>query len=348
MKKIKFVFSLLFVAVFFSSCVKDFEALVNRIEDLEAKLSQTPSNENQRQDTLTNPAAVDLSALENALAELQERLELLEGATAPADANLDNIILAVSELQNALDGIKNADPEAVDFTPINEQIDDLRTEIANLPLIPQSDIDAILSRLEALENALEKHHPATSGTHEEHEWVDLGLSVMWATYNIGATSPDEPGDYFAWGATLPQTSYALDMYFDKTYEKYNESKTILDDKDDVANAEWHGAWRMPTVEEFDELYKNCTSEWITFFDVAGRLFTSKTTGESIFLPAAGRYIDDAPVKVGETGYYWTRSLNETKINYAYTPNFTATNQTTGGGYDRQNGQPVRAVYPRVK
>ena len=103
------------------------------------------------------------------------------------------------------------------------------------------------------------------GKHEGYEYVDLGLSVKWATCNVGATTPEGYGDYFAWGETKPKDYYAwstykycdsssltLTKYCSKSYygkDSFSDNKTILDSEDDAATVNWGGAWRMPTKEE---------------------------------------------------------------------------------------------------
>ena len=154
-----------------------------------------------------------------------------------------------------------------------------------------------------------------------HEYVDLGLSVKWATCNVGATKPEEYGDYFAWGETQPKSNYDWSTYkycngSYKTLTKYNNSssygtvdnKTTLDLSDDAARANWGGSWRMPTRAEQDELRNNCTWTWTTQNGVNGYKVTSKSNGNSIFLPAAGYRDDSSLNNAGSTGYYWSSSL----------------------------------------
>jgi hypothetical protein len=163
-------------------------------------------------------------------------------------------------------------------------------------------------------------------------YVDLGLSVRWATFNVGASAPEEYGDYFAWGETTPyyeagyaqedpqshwkdgkSSGYAWSSYkycngSYNTFTKYcndssygnngfTDTKTTLDPEDDVSHVVWGGSWRMPTHSELAELINsdNCTWTWITRYGVNGYLVTSKKSGFegiSIFLPAAGRRNDD--------------------------------------------------------
>ena len=114
-----------------------------------------------------------------------------------------------------------------------------------------------------------------------HVWVDLGLSVKWATCNVGANSPEDYGDYFAWGEITPKTIYTTSNY------SYSDNPTILPLSNDAAHANWGGSWRMPTDAEMTELRSNCTWTWTSQNGVNGRKITSKSNGNSIFLPAAG-------------------------------------------------------------
>jgi hypothetical protein len=155
-----------------------------------------------------------------------------------------------------------------------------------------------------------------------YEYVDLGLSVKWATMNVGATSPEGYGDYFAWGETEPKEIYEWSTYkwCEGTYNsqiKYNnhssygrvDNKTTLELSDDVAHANWGGSWRMPTDAEMTELRNNCTWTWFIQNGVNGYKVTSKNNGNSIFLPAAGYRNDNSVYSVGSHGYYLSSSLN---------------------------------------
>ena len=154
-----------------------------------------------------------------------------------------------------------------------------------------------------------------------HEYVDLGLSVKWATCNVGASKPEEYGDYFAWGETQPKTTYDWRTYkwcngtcFTQTkyctdsYYGTVDNKTQLELSDDAARANWGGNWRMPTREERDELLNNCTWKWTTQNGVYGYKVTSKKNGNSIFLPAAGYRFVSSLYYAGSYGDYWSSSL----------------------------------------
>ena len=130
---------------------------------------------------------------------------------------------------------------------------------------------------------------------DKHEYVDLGLSVMWATTNVGAESAEEYGEYFAWGETEPKEAYSWDTYkwcnsADTSITKYNnaDGMTTLLPEDDAATVNWGGKWRTPTKEELAELRLSCTWEWTTLNGINGHQVTGPN-GNSIFIPAGGSY-----------------------------------------------------------
>ena len=192
------------------------------------------------------------------------------------------------------------------------------------------------------------------------EAVDLGLSVKWATFNLGATKPEEYGDYFAWGETEPKEEYTWvnykfrtsgDSYSNVKFSKYNTSssydpidnKTVLDPEDDAAAVNLGGSWRMPTLAECKELVNNCTWTWTTQNGVNGRL-VSGPNGNSIFLPAAGYRNGTSLYDAGSFGYYWSSSLFYTDNPYnAYYVYFYSGYVYWGRSY-RYLGSPVRPVY----
>ena len=165
------------------------------------------------------------------------------------------------------------------------------------------------------------------------EYVDLGLSVKWATCNVGATKPEESGDYFAWGETEPKSTYNWSTYkwcngSKTTLTKYNtksdygyvDNKTELEASDDAASVNWGGAWRMPTQAEQNELRTECTWEWTTQNGVYGYKVTSNKAGytdKSIFLPGTGYRYDSSLSSGVSDGYYWSSSLDTDNPGYAY-------------------------------
>lgn len=140
-----------------------------------------------------------------------------------------------------------------------------------------------------------------------HAYVDLGLpsGTLWATCNVGATTPEGYGDYFAWGETTTKSTYDESTYFD------NHNKTVLDPEDDAAHVNWGGSWRMPTEAECQELLDNCTWTWTTQNGINGYKVTSNKAGYTdkfIFLPAAGARFGSVLDGVGSYGIYWSSSL----------------------------------------
>jgi len=198
---------------------------------------------------------------------------------------------------------------------------------------------------------------STSGFENGHEWVDLGLSVKWATCNVGASSPSEYGDYFAWGETSPKSDYSwstLKYCSDDSgdsFTKYNtksdygsvDNKTRLDLSDDAARANWGGKWRMPTEAEFDELESNCTYTWTTQGGKNGYKVTSKKNGNSIFLPAAGDRYGTSVSNAGSYGYYWSSSLNTDGPFHAWYLYFNSSYFVTYNLGNRNHGFSVRPV-----
>ena len=186
------------------------------------------------------------------------------------------------------------------------------------------------------------------------EAVDLGLSVKWATMNVGATSPEDYGGYYAWGETEEKEYYEWSTYkwcngSSDTMTKYCtdsgygivDNKIVLDPEDDVAHVKWGGSWRMPTKEEQDELLNNCTWEWTTQNGVNGYKVTAPN-GNSIFLPAAGARSGAGVYRRGSDGYYWSSSLVSDYSGSAYLLYFDSGYYCWHGNY-RCYGLSVRPV-----
>jgi hypothetical protein len=170
-------------------------------------------------------------------------------------------------------------------------------------------------------------------SHEGHEYVDLGLSVKWATCNIGANSPEDYGEYYAWGETSTKSSY-LDDNCTTWNQKIDDIKGT---NRDVAHVKWGGDWRMPTKEEFDELCEKCNWEWTgSGYKVTG------PNGNSIYLPAAGCHSIEMLFGDGFVGYYWSSTPYSEGTQGAYDLFFDSDDQDAGWG-DRYYGYTVRPV-----
>ncbi len=167
-----------------------------------------------------------------------------------------------------------------------------------------------------------------SGSVNGHDYVDLGLpsGTLWATCNVGATSPADYGDYFAWGETTTKDWYTWENYKwlageNLKWSKYVteswygevDNKTVLEPEDDAATANWGAEWRMYTNEDMKELVENCVISYTSRLNSKGEMINghslvSKVNGAEVFLPAGGRFYESALEGVG-TGYYWTSNTD---------------------------------------
>ena len=164
---------------------------------------------------------------------------------------------------------------------------------------------------------------ASTGTENGYGWVDLGLSVKWATCNVGADSPEEYGDYFAWGETETKSEYTKGNC--PTYgltkselqsQGYIDSEGNLTAQYDAATANWGGDWRMPTYAELNELRTYCTWTWTTQNGVNG-YNVEGPNGNSIFLPAAGYRFGSSLDNAGSYGGYRSSTPYESIDYRAY-------------------------------
>lgn len=182
--------------------------------------------------------------------------------------------------------------------------------------------------------------------------IDLGLSVKWAAFNVGATAPSDYGDYYAWGETETKTNYDWSNYLDSpnrdanSFTKYAIGKqTQLDSEDDVAHVKWGGDWRMPTKAEVDELLQNCTCVLTSYGSHNGYVVIG-STGNAIFLPAAGFRNGDYLWFDGDFGCFWSSSFGDSfDSSGAYTLGFDSSGVGCYGSNSRMQGQSVRPVCP---
>ncbi len=178
----------------------------------------------------------------------------------------------------------------------------------------------------------------------EHGYVNLGLpsGTLWATCNVGADTPEDYGDYFAWGEI-----FTKEYFNEYTYDlknKYNASNETLELIDDVAYQKWGDKWKIPTETQIQELIDNCTWTWTTINNVNGYRVTG-TNGNSIFLPAAGFRYNMELVDVGSKGYYWSSS-HDNGDNAARSLLFSS-DSYSGHYYFRSYGWSVRPVRRNV-
>ena len=199
----------------------------------------------------------------------------------------------------------------------------------------------------------------------------MGLSVKWASFNLGAKKPEEYGDYFAWGEIEPYyssldpltwnegktgynwASYKWCMGSENTMIKYcsnseygyngfSDTKTVLDLEDDTANVNLGGNWRMPTDAEWTELRYNCTWTWTTQDGVNGYL-VSASNGNSIFLPFTGCLTSRTFHLKGSIGWYWSSSVNTDAPDEAWSW-VVYSERVYWGSARRCIGYSIRPVY----
>lgn len=199
-----------------------------------------------------------------------------------------------------------------------------------------------------------------SGRISDHDYVDLGLpsGCLWATNNVGANSPTEFGNYYAWGETFVKNNYSWSSYkwcdgSENSLTKYcfQEKNGTVDslkeitNYDDVVVIEWGAGWRMPTRKELEELIDGCTWVWVNDYKgsgIPGRVGISNTNRNTIFFPAAGFCDSTVCLEKGVNGYYWSSSIN---IPYS----MTAMDLVVSEPYfdyrnlERCYGLPIRAV-----
>ena len=153
-----------------------------------------------------------------------------------------------------------------------------------------------------------------------HEAVDLGLSVKWATCNVGASTPESIGGYYAWGETFTKDSYTWDNYtwldaINGKFIKYGEWYCVLKSSDDVATVKWGKGWRMPTKEEIDEFVTSCTKTAVHGKVYIDGKYRTRTigynivgpSGKSIYLPCSGYYVDTELKSTTSGAYFWSSS-----------------------------------------
>ncbi len=309
---------------------------------------------------------------EHTLAQL--KVNLTFGETMGTSIEVKSVCLSNVALNGTFTAW-NANDQCEWDTPINPGeitlLKNSETEFECI-LVPQT-IDDYYINVEAIVDGIEKRYQFESSglvleqgktytlplqVGEDYPYVDLGLpsGLLWAKCNIGATAPEEVGDYFAWGETAPKTSYNWTGEGDYKYgiydyqdtdnygtTKYNniDGKTTLEATDDAATTIWGSEWRTPTVDEFNELLTKCTWTATSRNDVSGYEVKGQN-GNSIFIPVSGyRRIDD--LNAPTSGYYWTSSLVQSEVRSASILQLDIMSGASVSGSMRYFGLPVRAV-----
>ena len=176
--------------------------------------------------------------------------------------------------------------------------------------------------------------------------VDLGLSVKWASYNVGATAPEEYGELYSWGELKKKDDYGDE----NTYQYYNNQtggymnigSSISDTQYDVAGVQWGGKWRIPILSEMDELRKECIWQWVTYKGINGVLVTG-INGNCIFLSAAGDCNGKEVDFRGSIGAYWSGTLNDRYSYNSYCLCFDSSSWYLSNAGRRRSGLSIRPV-----
>lgn len=179
----------------------------------------------------------------------------------------------------------------------------------------------------------EVRNQAADGKVRGHEYVDLGLSVKWATCNLGAESPYEYGDFYSWGELKSKRDFTS-----SATEGQRMGSIASKHRYDAALSRWGGTWRLPTFAEVNELINNCDVKW----KGNGLLLTSRINGNSIFMPAAGVYLDAVRSGQGELGSYWTASPDDRDTHKAWRLMFEEGNADIKS-LPRSEGRNIRPV-----
>lgn len=192
--------------------------------------------------------------------------------------------------------------------------------------------------------------------------IDMGVSVLWSSFNMGADTPEGYGNFYAYGEIEPKTEYTYDNY-QWRYPDYNDwdcdewekyfklGATFTGTNYDVAHVKWGDKWRVPTRDEWNELIDNCTWQWTGINGVTGCLATSKTTGNTLFFPAAGNMVDAEHTHDQLGCFYWTstefiqQDISQECRNYR--ANMDATNHAANGYDYPEVGFSIRPVYGDV-
>ena len=299
-----------------------------------------------------NPDAIELSLTGNTYTSYHEETKIVTIPYSEDSTNLFNgwALLGNPYTCNAYIYYYNSDNELV---PMDYMVYDTNGELMTLSVEPIAPMQGFFVKVTESTMVYIKNQVY-------HDYVDLGLpsGILWATCNVGATTPEEYGDYFAWGETHFKGMYdwntyqycngnehQLTKYCSNSSYGYNgfvDNLTTLLPTDDATTVNWGNDWRMPTKEEWQELFQNTTCIWTTQNEVNGRLFTA-SNGNSIFLPAAGSYNGSVLYFDGSYGSYWSSSFVYDNPDDAWELRFYLDDFCVLEGIMRYAGSCVRAV-----
>ena len=312
---------------------------------------------NSLEDKTADCLATIASAISSQTLELWTQLGLIETSVTNGMINEAEALDQITEAINKSLIKKEGDGEYEgNVAGIVSQIQKMETTLTEtVPQFLSNIFDAIdgltdySEILTAIQKAIEAFLPKEING---HAYVEMGPGIRWATCNVGATEPEETGDYFAWGEITPKDTYKWDNYFDGNETSFaiyaSGKKTVLEPANDAAAVNWGSRWRMPTDQEWDWLRNPdyCTWEWQDSYKgtgTKGMLVISKVEGyeeNCIFLPASG-YRSYNSINDASRGFYWSSSLSTTD-NYGLGI-YISSYIIIGLKHHRCYGMPVRPV-----
>ena len=340
---------------------------------LEAKLALIEAAIKALPDYSSQLAAIQ-TAIEN-LPDYGEKLAAIEAAIKALpdySDKFDAVVAALNAMKAQIEALGTGQAGIVEA--INNTTAAVNSLIAAVNSGNTSAAAALAQIIQKLEELKEKIGNVTPPTPQPtDEYVDLGLSVKWATKNLGASKPSDYGNYYTWGETEPKAEYTWATYkwmqtgqsdwkhitkytiadgktegiwYDAGGNFVGDNKTTLEAADDAATRKLGSPWRMPTMIELQELIDHCTWTWTTQDGKNGYEVKSKTNGNAIFLPAAGFREGSEFDSAGSLGIYWSSSLNELNSHSASPIKFDSGEKGWYyfGRY-RYYGYPIRPVHP---
>ena len=315
---------------------------------------------------IDRPNGLSVRAVRFALYIEQDSLDLGTapiGETLTAELTIVNTINEALTVTVAADGpfaLKQEDGSASNMTVVVPGHSSVPVTVMFSPVTTgqfNGNVTFLNPALDGGQSVVAVHACAIPSDYADRDFVDLGLpsGTLWATRNVGASSPEESGSHFAWGETQPKEFYELSTYKwcngnADSFTKYCtmsdcgtvDNLTELEAEDDAATVNWGTSWCMPSQDQITELKENCTHVWTSLHGVNGQLFTGPN-GNSLFLPAAGIRIENLMGNVGNGGYYWTRELNARSTLRSYVLYFGSDFVRTDV-WNRQYGLSVRPVH----
>ena len=293
-------------------------------------------NDKVGKESSSTEAEMDLQRQKDSLAKVEREQHAREERLQRQQDSLEAVRLAAKRVEEQRIAEERAQREAAEKASKQHKQDSLKRVEEQQKKMEQA-------RTEAEEKAMQAAR-TTTGMHNGHEWVDLGLSVLWATCNVGASSPSDYGNYYAWGETKTKSNYTKGNSL--TYEDTSLSDISGNIKYDVAMNDWGAGWRMPTKGELQELIEKCELIWTIESDYSGCKVIGPN-GKSIFFLAVGFRLGRSIRDYGEVGIYWSSTPGAIDGRaYTFDFDYLGINLVSQGGV-RHYGICVRPVLDKA-